>query len=83
MCARCMKPNEASLMPQKRYAVAPQTIPYMPPELLEDAKLSPLVDVYSFGIIMWECFTGQVRACAAGNPLPVVESSPSWANRTL
>ena len=34
----------------------------MPPELLEDAKLSPLVDVYSFGIIMHECFTGQARS---------------------
>jgi serine/threonine protein kinase len=32
----------------------------MPPELLEGEKLSPLVDVYSFGIIMWECFTGEV-----------------------
>jgi serine/threonine protein kinase len=39
-----------------------QTIPYMPPELLEGQKLSPLVDVYSFGIIMWECFTGLVRS---------------------
>jgi serine/threonine protein kinase len=38
-----------------------QTLPYMPPELLEDEKLSLLVDVYSFGIIMWECFTGEVR----------------------
>ena len=42
-----------------------QTIPYMPPELLEDARLGPSVDVYSFGVIMWECFTGQVRACAS------------------
>lgn len=39
-----------------------QTIAYMPPELLGDRRLSFLVDVYSFGIIMHECFTGKVRA---------------------
>jgi serine/threonine protein kinase len=41
-------------------AAALQTVPYMPPELLEHGKLSFSVDVYSFGIIMHECFTGQV-----------------------
>ncbi len=42
-----------------------QTIPYMPPELLFEQRLTPLVDVYSFGIIMWELFTGEVRWPAA------------------
>ena len=36
-----------------------QTMPYMPPELLEHSQLTPAVDTYSFGMIMWECFTDQ------------------------
>ena len=38
-----------------------QTMPYMPPELLEHSQLTPAADTYSFGMIMWECFTGQAR----------------------
>ncbi|KAI8467040.1 MAG: kinase-like domain-containing protein [Monoraphidium minutum] len=35
------------------------TVTHMPPELLRLGKLSPAGDVYAFGIIMWECWTGQ------------------------
>jgi serine/threonine protein kinase len=31
----------------------------MPPELLKNGDLSSKCDVYSYGIIMWEVFTGQ------------------------
>ena len=36
-------------------------MPYMPPELLAHSQLTPLADVYSFGMVMWEIYTGQVR----------------------
>lgn len=35
------------------------TVTHMPPELLLDGHLSSKVDVYSFGVIMWEIETGQ------------------------
>lgn len=35
------------------------TITHMPPELLLDGHLSSKVDIYSFGVIMWELETGQ------------------------
>lgn len=38
-----------------------QTMPYMPPEVLEHSELTLAADTYSFGMIMWECFTGQAR----------------------
>ena len=38
-----------------------QTMPYMPPELLAQSQLTPKADVYSFGIVMWELLSGQVR----------------------
>lgn len=38
-----------------------QTMPYMPPELLAHSQLTPQADVYSFGMVMWEIYTGQVR----------------------
>ncbi|KAG2488379.1 hypothetical protein HYH03_013068 [Edaphochlamys debaryana] len=36
------------------------TVTHMPPELLRSGKLTLSGDVYSFGIIMWEVFTGSV-----------------------
>ncbi|KIY95200.1 hypothetical protein MNEG_12761 [Monoraphidium neglectum] len=35
------------------------TITHMPPELLRFGQLSAAGDVYAFGIIMWEAFTGE------------------------
>eukprot|EP00775_Hariotina_reticulata_P003757 gene3757-4016_t len=36
------------------------TMSHMPPELLRSGYMSPAVDVYSFGIMMWEIYTGQL-----------------------
>ena len=36
-----------------------QTMPYMPPEVLEHSELTLAADTYSFGMIMWESFTGE------------------------
>lgn len=35
------------------------TITHVPPELLHEGKVSKSADVYAFGIIMWELWTGQ------------------------
>jgi hypothetical protein len=42
----------------------------MPLELLEKHELSTKVDVYSFGILMWECFTGEVSALPCPGACP-------------
>ncbi|KAL0035971.1 hypothetical protein WJX77_009876 [Trebouxia sp. C0004] len=34
------------------------TISYMPPELLSQGKMTRAADVYSFGMLMWEMYTG-------------------------
>ncbi|KAA6425511.1 MAG: kinase [Trebouxia sp. A1-2] len=34
------------------------TISYMPPELLSQGKMTRAADVYSFGMLMWEIYTG-------------------------
>eukprot|EP00877_Chromochloris_zofingiensis_P009686 jgi/Chrzof1/4971/Cz15g06230.t1 len=36
------------------------TVTHMAPELLRSGKLSAAADVYSFGIMMWEVFTGEM-----------------------
>ncbi len=35
------------------------TLAYQPAELLRDGKLTKAVDVYSFGMIMWELYCGR------------------------
>lgn len=32
----------------------------MPPELLRYGRMSVAVDLFAFGVMMWELFTGQV-----------------------
>ncbi|CAI2177390.1 4446_t:CDS:2 [Funneliformis geosporum] len=34
-------------------------IPYMAPEVLQGQKYTKKSDIYSFGMIMWECMTGR------------------------
>uniref|UniRef100_A0A383WBA4 Protein kinase domain-containing protein n=1 Tax=Tetradesmus obliquus TaxID=3088 RepID=A0A383WBA4_TETOB len=36
------------------------TMSHMPPELLRYGRMSPAVDVYAFGVMMWELYTGQI-----------------------
>lgn len=40
------------------------TMAYMPPELLKSGILSRATDVFSFAMVMWELFCGDVRACS-------------------
>ena len=35
------------------------TVTHMPPELLTEGKLSKAVDVYAFGVVLWEMCTGK------------------------
>ena len=35
------------------------TLAYQPAELLRDGKLTKAVDIYSFGMIMWELYSGR------------------------
>eukprot|EP00878_Enallax_costatus_P037059 GHUV01041793.1.p2 GENE.GHUV01041793.1~~GHUV01041793.1.p2 ORF type:complete len:152 (-),score=11.93 GHUV01041793.1:113-568(-) len=36
------------------------TMSHMPPELLRYGRMSAAVDLFAFGVMMWELFTGQV-----------------------
>ncbi len=44
-------------------------MPYMSPELIAHARLTQLNDVYSFGIVMWQLFTGEGGFAASGSLL--------------
>ena len=35
------------------------TVTHMPPELLTTGRLSKAADTYSFGVLLWEMYTGQ------------------------
>ncbi len=45
-------------------------ITHMPPELINEGKMSKAVDVYGFGVLLWE-----VRSCTAPDPMPTPHSS--------
>ena len=49
--------------PGQRSASAAQhgALAYMPPELISADTLSYATDVYSFGVLLWEMLTAQVR----------------------
>ncbi|DBA92395.1 hypothetical protein WJX77_010293 [Trebouxia sp. C0004] len=34
------------------------TLSYMPPEVLSHGKMTRAADIYSFGMLMWEMYTG-------------------------
>ncbi len=41
------------------------------PEMFEGHSLSEKIDVYSFGILLWECFTGEVPWSELDSPMQV------------
>jgi serine/threonine protein kinase len=43
------------------------TFQWMAPEVLANQRYSEKADVYSFGIVMWECCARQVRARGRGS----------------
>jgi serine/threonine protein kinase len=45
------------------------TMAYMPPELLKTGKLARPTDVYSFGMVMFELYLGEVGAFSAAHAL--------------
>ncbi|DBB02594.1 hypothetical protein WJX82_002554 [Trebouxia sp. C0006] len=47
------------------------TVTHMPPELLTTGKLSKSVDVYAFGVLLWEMYTGQ-RPWSGLNPMQII-----------
>ena len=46
------------------------------PEMFEGHSLSEKIDVYSFGILLWECFTGEVPWSDLDSPMQV--SNRHW-----
>ena len=36
------------------------TVTHMPPELLMEGKLTKSADVYAFGVLLWEMYTGEL-----------------------
>ncbi|KAI7844962.1 hypothetical protein COHA_001609 [Chlorella ohadii] len=65
------------------------TISFMPPELVLNQKLSPAVDIYSFGVLLWEMMSG-CRAWADMSSLQILAAittgrqlqvSDSWPRR--
>ncbi|KAL0041901.1 hypothetical protein WJX79_008318 [Trebouxia sp. C0005] len=47
------------------------TVTHMPPELLTTGKLSKTVDVYAFGVLLWEMYTGQ-RPWSGLTPMQII-----------
>ena len=45
---------------------------YMAPELFDGAQASEKVDVYSFGILLWEMLTGQVPWSSVPSPMQII-----------
>lgn len=48
------------------------TVAYMAPELFTGELIDEKIDVYSFGVILWECWTGQVPWLEADTPMHIV-----------
>ena len=68
---------------------------YMAPELFRAQEANELVDVFSFGVLLWECFTGEVpwgeysqvqvifAVTVEGRRLPLSESMPNFLSRLI
>lgn len=54
------------------------TVTHMAPELIEDGKVYPQGDVYAFGVIMWEVFTGGAPYPNMAHPQIMVRGAGGW-----
>lgn len=45
---------------------------YMAPELFDGGSVTEKVDVYSFGILLWECLTGQIPWHDVPSPMQII-----------
>jgi len=69
-------PDATTLQTKNTQAGTPA---YMAPELLENASFNKSVDVYAFGILLWELFTGEVPF--AGYEIPDIITQVTSGNR--
>lgn len=67
------KPNSRSTISTARSNVVMGTMAYMAPEFLRNKKLTTRTDVYAFGVVMLELYTGQ----------PAFSSDPEIKDRVL
>lgn len=65
-------PNERSTYSTKSDVVM-GTMAYMAPEFIRNKKFTPRTDVYSYGVVLLEMYTGQ----------PALSSDPAHKNRVL
>lgn len=60
------------------------TLAYQPAELLRDGKLTKAVDIYSFGMIMWELYSGRrlfennITGQVGAAPTSALPNSLAW-----
>mmetsp|Transcript_8962 Transcript_8962/g.26850 ORF Transcript_8962/g.26850 Transcript_8962/m.26850 type:complete len:941 (-) Transcript_8962:2021-4843(-) len=63
------------------------TVTHMPPELLREGQLSKAVDVYAFGVLLWEMYVGE-RPWAGLRPVSIIlkktqgKAQLQWPNGT-
>lgn len=55
------------------------TVTHMAPELIEDGKVYPQGDVYAFGVIMWEVYTGATPYASMAHPQIMVGGASAGA----
>eukprot|EP00878_Enallax_costatus_P010057 GHUV01010498.1.p1 GENE.GHUV01010498.1~~GHUV01010498.1.p1 ORF type:complete len:719 (+),score=216.73 GHUV01010498.1:179-2335(+) len=76
--------NEAPIIETRTYG----TVTHMPPELLMDGKMSKAVDVWSFGVVLWEMYMGRapyaglshsqvLHTVGSGKGLPMPTDAPA------
>ena len=49
------------------------TVSHMPPEVLKDGILTPAVDVFSFGMLLWELMAGELPFLGDASFIPVFD----------
>jgi hypothetical protein len=62
------KPYELQLCSCADFSLLPPAHACKPAELLRYGRMSPAIDVYSFGVMMHQLYTNQVRRSWAGLP---------------